>query len=239
MGRKSNLTDEQIEMIYKLADEGMSQVGIAEKVGCTQATVSRWLVKRKGKTAATVDDFKRGKTLTPEEQSDLMDMVADGYELEQLAPDFGCDVETLAYYVRKLRRQENREKERESKIVCGDKFSGLLLDRGNGDYHGTYRNSDGTFEHMDWHAFSRDDAKAAYEKWREQMTSRDETYQAVFDKPEPKPELTPEPVHGKLFLVMQEAVSVVPFGDEDSALDLAAKVEALTGVRMTVREVAV
>ena len=166
-------------------------------------------------------------------------MVADGYELEQLAPDFGCDVDTLAYYVRKLKRQENREKERESKIVCGDKFSGLLLDRGNGDYHGTYRNVDGTFEHMDLHAFSRDDARAEYEKWRGQMESRDEMYQAVFDKPKQEVEQKPETCGGRLFLVMQEAMSVVPFADEDAALDLAAKVEALTGVRMTVREVAI
>lgn len=137
------------------------------------------------------------------------------------------------------RGQESRDKERESKIVCGDKFSGLLLDRGNGDYHGTYRNSDGTFEHMDLHAFSRDDAKAEYEKWRGQMESRDEMYQAVFTKHEPEQEPEVKPVSGKLFLVMQEAVSVVPFSDEDAALDLATKVEALTGVRMTVREVAI
>ena len=88
-----------------------------------------------------------------------MELVADGYELATLAPDFGCDEETLAYYVRKHQRAESREREREDRIVCGDKFSGLLLDRGNGDFHGTYRNVDGTFEHMDLHAFSRDDGK--------------------------------------------------------------------------------
>lgn len=240
MSRGSNLTSEQIAKIYELAEQGMTQQRIAKEVGCTQATVSRRLIEWKGSgSTTTVDEFKRGKTLTPEEQADLIDMVADGYELEQLAPDFGCDVDTLAYYVRKHKRQESRDKERESKIVCGDKFSGLLLDRGNGDYHGTYRNVDGTFEHMDLHAFSRDDAKAEYEKWRGQMESRDEMYQAVFDKPKQEVEQKPETCGGRLFLVMQEAMSVVPFGDEDAALDLAAKVEALTGVRMTVREVAI
>lgn len=227
------LTDEQKKRILKLSADGMRQREIAKEVGTTQATVSRVV------RAAAAEEPTKHKTLTTEEQSDLMELVADGYELAALAPDFGCDEETLAYYVRKHQRAESREKEREDRIVCGDKFSGLLLDRGNGDFHGTFKNADGTFEHMDFHGLTREAARDEYGKWRQEMGERDKTYQAVFEKPEPKPEPTPEPVHGKLFLVMQEALSVVPFVDEDAALDLATKVEALSGVKMTVREVAV
>lgn len=242
MGNEGNrLSEEQVWMIRELAATGMKQKEIAKRVGCSRMTVSRRLSEMRG--TQTVEP-SRSKTLTPEEQADLMSMVADGYELEELAPGFGCDVDTLAYYVRKLKRSEMREKEREDKIVCGDKFNGLLLDRGNGDYHGTFRNADGTFEHMDLRGVSRDDAKAEYERWRSVMSDRDETYSAVFDKKKPeaeeeKPTTTVEHFMGKVYLVMRDAVSVVPFVDEESAFDLAAKVESLTGQRMTVMEVPV
>lgn len=217
------LTDEQKKRILKLSADGMRQREIAEEVGTTQATVSRVV------RAAAAEEPTKHKTLTADEQSDLMELVADGYELAALAPDFGCDEETLAYYVRKHQRAESREKEREDRIVCGDKFSGLLLDRGNGDFHGTFKNADGTFEHMDLHGYTRDDAKAEYGKWRQEMGERDKTYQAVFEKPEGK----------RVWVVLREDASCVVLQDEGAAYDLAEQVEALSGVKMTVREVEV
>lgn len=217
------LTDEQKKRILKLSADGMRQREIAEEVGTTQATVSRTV------RAAAAEEPTKHKTLTAEEQSDLMELVADGYELAALAPDFGCDEETLAYYVRKHQRAESREKEREDRIVCGDKFSGLLLDRGNGDFHGTFKNADGTFEHMDLHGYTRDDAKAEYGKWRQEMGERDKTYQAVFEKHEGK----------RVWVVLREDASCVVLQDESATYDLAEQVETLSGVKMTVREVAV
>lgn len=217
------LTDEQKKRILKLSADGMRQREIAEEVGTTQATVSRTV------RAAAAEEPTKHKTLTADEQSDLMELVADGYELAALAPDFGCDEETLAYYVRKHQRAESREREREDRIVCGDKFSGLLLDRGNGDFHGTFKNTDGTFEHMDLHGYTREIAKEQYERWRQEMGERDETYQAVFEKHEGK----------RVWVVLREDASCVVLQDEGAAYDLAEQVEALSGVKMTVREVAV
>ena len=220
------LTDEQKKRILKLSADGMRQREIAEEVGTTQATVSR-IVR-----AAAAEEPTKHKTLTAEQQTDLMELVADGYELAALAPDFGCDEETLAYYVRKHQRAESREREREDRIVCGDKFSGLLLDRGNGDFHGTFKNTDGTFEHMDLHGYTRKTAKDAYERWRQEMVERDETYQAVFKKPE-------KPEGKRVWVVLREDASCVVLQDEGAAYDLAEQVEALSGVKMTVREVVV
>lgn len=217
------LTDEQKKRILKLSADGMRQREIAEEVGTTQATVSR-IVR-----AAAAEEPTKHKTLTADEQSDLMELVADGYELAALAPDFGCDEETLAYYVRKHQRAESREKEREDRIVCGDKFSGLLLDRGNGDFHGTFKNTDGTFEHMDLHGYTREIAKEQYERWRQEKAEADKTYQAVFDKPKGK----------RVWVVLREDASCVVLQDEGAAYDLAEQVEALSGVKMIVREVAV
>lgn len=220
------LTDEQKKRILKLSADGMRQREIAEEVGTTQATVSRVV------RAAAAEEPTKHKTLTADEQSDLMELVADGYELAALAPDFGCDEETLAYYVRKHQRAESREREREDRIVCGDKFSGLLLDRGNGDFHGTFKNTDGTFEHMDLHGYTRETAKEQYERWRQEMVERDKTYQAVFEKPE-------KPEGKRVWVVLREDASCVVLQDEGAAYDLAEQVEALSGVKMTVREVAV
>ena len=220
------LTDEQKKRILKLSADGMRQREIAEEVGTTQATVSRVV------RAAAAEEPTKHKTLTADEQSDLMELVADGYELAALAPDFGCDEETLAYYVRKHQRAESREKEREDRIVCGDKFSGLLLDRGNGDFHGTFKNADGTFEHMDLHGYTRETAKDAYERWRQEMVERDKTYQAVFEKHE-------KPEGKRVWVVLREDASCVVLQDEGAAYDLAEQVEALSGVKMTVKEVAV
>lgn len=220
------LTDEQKKRILKLSADGMRQREIAKEVGTTQATVSR-IVR-----AAAAEEPTKHKTLTADEQSDLMEFVADGYELAALAPDFGCDEETLAYYVRKHQRAESREREREDRIVCGDKFSGLLLDRGNGDFHGTFKNADGTFEHMDFHGLTREVARDEYGKWRQEMGERDETYQAVFDRPE-------KPEGKRVWVVLREDASCVVLQDEDAAYDLAEQVEALSGVKMTVREVTV
>lgn len=217
------LTDEQKKRILKLSADGMRQREIAKEVGTTQATVSRTV------RAAAAEEPTKHKTLTADEQSDLMELVADGYELAALAPDFGCDEETLAYYVRKHQRAESREREREDRIVCGDKFSGLLLDRGNGDFHGTFKNADGTFEHIDLHGYTRETAKEQYERWRQEMGERDETYQAVFEKPEGK----------RVWVVLREDASCVVLQDEGAAYDLAEQVEALSGVKMTVREVMV
>ena len=217
------LTDEQKKRILKLSADGMRQREIAKEVGTTQATVSRVV------RAAAAEEPTKHKTLTTEEQSDLMELVADGYELAALAPDFGCDEETLAYYVRKHQRAESRDREREDRIVCGDKFSGLLLDRGNGDFHGTFKNTDGTFEHMDLHGYTREIAKEQYERWRQEKAEADKTYQAVFDKPKGK----------RAWVVLREDASCVVLQDEGAAYDLADQVETLSGVKMTVREVAV
>lgn len=217
------LTDEQKKRILKLSADGMRQREIAEEIGTTQATVSR-IVR-----AAAAEEPTKHKTLTADEQSDLMELVADGYELAALAPDFGCDEETLAYYVRKHQRAESREREREDRIVCGDKFSGLLLDRGNGDFHGTFKNVDGTFEHMDLHGYTRETAKEQYERWRQEKAEADKTYQAVFEKHEGK----------RVWVVLREDASCVVLQDEGAAYDLAEQVEALSGVKMTVREVVV
>lgn len=217
------LTDEQKKRILKLSADGMRQREIAKEVGTTQATVSR-IVR-----AAAAEEPTKHATLTADEQSDLMELVADGYELAALAPDFGCDEETLAYYVRKHQRAESRDREREDRIVCGDKFSGLLLDRGNGDFHGTFKNADGTFEHMDLHGYTREIAKEQYERWRQEKAEADKTYQAVFDKPKGK----------RVWVVLREDASCVVLQDEGAAYDLADQVETLSGVKMTVREVAV
>lgn len=217
------LTDDQRKRILKLSADGMRQREIAEEVGTTQATVSRTV------RAAAAEEPTKHKTLTTEEQSDLMELVADGYELAALAPDFGCDEETLAYYVRKHQRAESRDREREDRIVCGDKFSGLLLDRGNGDFHGTFKNTDGTFEHMDLHGYTRETAKEQYERWRQEKAEADKTYQAVFDKPKGK----------RVWVVLREDASCVVLQDEGAAYDLAEQVEALSGVKMTVSEMEV
>lgn len=220
------LTDEQRKRILKLSADGMRQREIAKEVGTTQATVSRTV------RAAAAEEPTKHKTLTADEQADLMELVADGYELAALAPDFGCDEETLAYYVRKHQRAESREREREDRIVCGDKFSGLLLDRGNGDFHGTFKNADGTFEHVDFHGLTREVARDEYGKWRKEMGERDKTYQAVFEKPE-------KPEGKRVWVVLREDASCVVLQDEGAAYDLAEQVESLTGVEMAVREVAV
>ncbi|MBQ1840915.1 MAG: helix-turn-helix domain-containing protein [Atopobiaceae bacterium] len=217
------LTDEQKKRILKLSADGMRQREIAEEVGTTQATVSRTV------RAAAAEEPTKHKTLTAEEQSDLMELVADGYELAALAPDFGCDEETLAYYVRKHQRAESREREREDRIVCGDKFSGLLLDRGNGDFHGTFKNADGTFEHVDFHGLTREVARDEYGKWRQEMGERDKTYQAVFDKSDGR----------TLWFVIPEGVSAVLCKSEQEAMVLAENVFLLSGVKMTVSEVEV
>ena len=228
-------TDEQRARIAELSAQGMKQAEIAQEVGTTQATVSRVLSKMangkpaKHATPTAEQGFNRQRTLTAEEQADLMELVAEGYELAELAPDFGCDAETLEYYVRKHQRAEDRAKEREDRIVCGDKFSGLLLDQGNGDFHGTFKNADGTFEHMDLHGCTRETAKEQYERWRQEKAEADETYQAVFDRPEGK----------RVWVVLREDASCVVLQDEGAAYDLAEQVEALSGVKMTVREVAV
>lgn len=229
------ITNEQRARIAELSAQGMKQKDIAQEVGTTQTTVSRVLSKMangkpaKHATPTAEQGFNRQRTLTAEEQADLMELVAEGYELAELAPDFGCDAETLEYYVRKHQRAEDRAKEREDRIVCGDKFSGLLLDQGNGDFHGTFKNADGTFEHVNFHGCTREVAKERYERWREEKSGADETYQAVFDRPEGK----------RVWVVLREDASCVVLQDEGAAYDLAEQVEALTGVEMAVREVEV
>lgn len=220
-------TDEQRARIAELSAQGMKQAEIAQEVGTTQATVSR-VLSRVDKPSKPSEPAKHA-TLTAEQQADLMELVADGYGLAELAPDFGCDAETLEYYVRKHQRAENRAKEREDRIVCGDKFSGLLLDQGNGDFHGTWKNADGTFEHMNLHGYTRETAKEQYERWRQEKAEADKTYQAVFDKPKGK----------RVWVVLREDASCVVLQDEGAAYDLAEQVEALSGVKMTVREVVV
>lgn len=217
------ITNEQRARIAELSAQGMKQKDIAREVGTTQTTVSRALSKMANKKPA------KHATLTAEQQADLMELVAEGYELAALAADFGCDVETLEYYVRKHQRAEDRAKDREDRIVCGDKFSGLLLDQGNGDFHGTWKNADGTFEHVNFHGCTREVAKERYERWREEKSGADETYRAVFDKPKGK----------RVWVVMREDAKCVFLQDEDAAYDLAKQVESLTGVKMTVREVGV
>ena len=217
-------TDEQRARIAELSAQGMKQAEIAREVGTTQATVSR-VLSRIDKPSEPA----KHATLTAEQQADLMELVAEGYGLAELAPDFGCDAETLEYYVRKHQRAENRAKEREDRIVCGDKFSGLLLDQGNGDFHGTWKNADGTFEHMNLHGYTRETAKECYERWRQEKAEADKTYQAVFDKPKGK----------RVWVVLREDASCVVLQDEGAAYDLAEQVEALSGIKMAVREVAV
>lgn len=227
------ITNEQRARIAELSAQGMKQKDIAQEVGTTQTTVSRVLSKmangKPAKHATAEQGFNRQRTLTAEQQADLMELVAEGYELAELAPDFGCDAETLEYYVRKHQRAEDRAKEREDRIVCGDKFSGLLLDQGNGDFHGTWKNADGTFEHVNFHGCTRETAKEQYERWRQEKAEADETYQAVFDRPEGK----------RVWVVLREDASCVVLQDEGAAYDLAEQVEALSGIKMTVREVAV
>lgn len=190
---------------------------IAEMFGTTQTTVSRALRNR---------EPVKSKTLTPEEQADLIELVGEGCPLDELAAGFDCDVETLEYYVRKHRRAESRAKEREDRIVCGDKFSGMLLDRGGGEFHATFKNADGTFEHMDLHGCTRELAKDEYERWTAQMDRRDGDYQAVFNKPKEA-----------VWLVMPETANMVPFTSEGAANTFAEQVQALTGVGMVVRMV--
>lgn len=217
------ITNEQRARIAELSAQGMKQKDIAQEVGTTQTTVSRTV------RAAKAKEPVRQRTLTAEQQADLVELVADGYDLATLAPDFGCDVDTLAYYVRKHQRAEDRERDREDRIVCGDKFSGLLLDQGNGDFHGTWKNADGTFEHVNFHGCTRETAKEQYERWRQEKAEADETYQAVFERPEGK----------RVWVVLREDASCVVLQDEGAAYDLAEQVETLTGVKMTVKEVAV
>lgn len=217
------ITNEQRTRIAELSAQGMKQKDIAQEVGTTQTTVSRVLSKMANRKPV------KHATLTAEQQADLMELVAEGYGLAELAPDFGCDAETLEYYVRKHQRAEDRAKEREDRIVCGDKFSGLLLDQGNGDFHGTFKNADGTFEHMDLHGYTRETAKEQYERWRQEKAEADETYRAVFDRPEGK----------RVWVVLREDASCVVLQDEGAAYDLAEQVEALSGIKMAVREVAV
>ena len=230
-------TDEQRARIAELSAQGMKQAEIAREVGTTQATVSRVLSRldKPSKPSKPSEPAKHA-TLTAEQQADLMELVAEGYGLAELAPDFGCDAETLEYYVRKHQRAENRAKEREDRIVCGDKFSGLLLDRGNGDFHGTFKNADGTFEHVNFHGCTREVAKERYERWREERSGADETYRAVFERPE-EPEVAPEV--RKIYVVLRADANYVLVEDEGAAYDLAEQVESLTGVEMAVREVEV
>lgn len=224
------LTNEQRERILRMSADGMKQREIAQAVGTTQTTVSRTV------RAAKAKEPVRQKTLTAEQQADLVELVADGYDLATLAPDYGCDVDTLAYYVRKHQRAEDRERDREDRIVCGDKFSGLLLDQGNGDFHGTWKNADGTFEHVNFHGCTRETAKERYERWREEKSGADETYRAVFERPE-----EPEGAHEtrKVYVVLRADANYVLVEDEGAAYDLAEQVESLTGVEMAVREVEV
>lgn len=221
------ITNEQRARIAELSAQGMKQAEIAQEIGTTQATVSR-VLSRVDKPSEHSEPAKHA-TLTAEQQADLMELVADGYGLAELAPDFGCDAETLEYYVRKHQRAENRAKEREDRIVCGDKFSGLLLDQGNGDFHGTWKNADGTFEHMNLHGYTRETAKEQYERWRQEKAEADKTYQAVFDKPKGK----------RVWVVSRADASCALLESEDAANELAEQITALTGVKMAVREVVV
>ena len=224
------MTDEQRVRIAELSAQGMKQAEIAREIGTTQATVSRVLSRldKPSKPSKPSEPAKHA-TLTAEQQADLMELVAEGYGLAELAPDFGCDAETLEYYVRKHQRAENRAKEREDRIVCGDKFSGLLLDQGNGDFHGTWKNADGTFEHMNLHGYTRETAKECYERWRQEKAEADKTYQAVFDKPKGK----------RVWVVSRTDASCALLESEDAANELAEQITALTGVKMAVREVVV
>ena len=43
---RSKLTDEEINEMYRLADEGVGVCEIARRLGIAQSTVSRWLIKR-------------------------------------------------------------------------------------------------------------------------------------------------------------------------------------------------
>lgn len=140
----------------------------------------------------------KGKPTPAEVQADIVDAVLhQGIPMKQVAMDMHVHPQTVSNIVKRYQLMEQHEGERMQKetIVAGNKKSGQLVQITDKQdtYRGTCRRGNGKFDSKRFTGMPFDEAKAAWEKWCEELRAQ--------DAPEPEPfakEASVQMVHEEL-----------------------------------------
>ncbi len=116
MGRKrsKNITQEQVEKMRELREQGYSSNEIAKFIGCGRSTVNTWL-----RELGVASKHKRAR-LTGEQISKIRELTDKNYGSEQIAAIVGCCTDTVN------RIQRDRGFRKKERFLTQDQINNIL-----------------------------------------------------------------------------------------------------------------
>lgn len=99
----------------------------------------------------------------------ICEMLEKGCTYRQIKQDLHVSVGTISA----VKKEFYKEDDVNNRVIAGDKFNGVLEDRGKGLFVGTCRTQDGRFENRRFHFKSSNEAKKQWEEWKKSIHEKE------------------------------------------------------------------